>query len=202
MRRAQIFSLSTASIAFAALQMGGQSMPAPQLTESGQVEVSGHSTPFLIRHLPVSSFPQLPAAVQNILSQRGCVIPQTYEAHAPENVVAASLAQRGSADWAVLCSEHGTVSLLVFFAGGAAQPTVLTSAPETECLATHGADGVLGFDWGIDAATPAQVHEAQSGMKRRPPLLDHDALADSRIEQTTVYHYFSANEWTVVRTQE
>ena len=202
MRRAGVFLLSAASIAFAALRMGGQSAPALQLDESGHVEVSGRSTPFLIRHLPVSSFPQLPAAVQSVLSQRGCVIPQTYEAHAPENVVAASLARRGSADWAVLCSEHGMVSLLVFFAGGAAQPTVLASAPETERLSVHGADGVLGFDWGIDVASPAQVHEAQSEMKRRPPLLDHDALADSRIEQTTVYHYFSVNEWTVVRTQE
>jgi hypothetical protein len=179
-----------------------QQSPSFQFTEAGHIEVNGHSTPFLIRHLPVSSFPQLPAAVQNALNQRGCIIPQTYEAHAPENVVAASLARRGSADWAVLCSEHGMVSLLVFFAGGAAQPTVLASAPETERLAAHGADGVLGFDWGIDVASPAQVHEAQSEMKRRPPLLDHDALADSRIEQTTVYHYFSTSGWTVVQTQE
>jgi hypothetical protein len=202
MRSAQVLLLAAASIALAAVSLRGQSTSAAQLAESGHVEVNGHSTPFLIRHLPVDSFPQLPPAVQSVLSRRGCVIPQTYEAHAPENVISASLERRGSTDWAVLCSEHGTVSLLVFFANGAAEPTVLASAPETERLEAHGADGVLGFDWGIDAASPEQVHEAQAGMKNRPPLLDHDALADSRIDQATVYHYFAANAWTVVPTQD
>lgn len=173
-----------------------------QLTESGQVDVAGRLTPYLIRHLPVDSFPQLPAAVQSVLNERGCLIPQTYEAHQPENVVEASLERRGSTDWALLCSEHGTVSLLVFFGDGPAQPVVLASAPETERLQAHGESGGLGFDWGIDSASPQQVHDAQAGMKRRPPLLDHDALADSLIEQKTVYHYYSANAWTVVQTQD
>jgi len=172
------------------------------LNESGRVVVEGRSTPYLIRHLPVSSFPQLPQAVQDLLNQRGCLIPQTYQAHQPENVVQASLERRGSADWAVLCSEEGTVSLLVFFGDSQTVPRVLATAPETERLQPHGTEGVLGFDWGIDAASPEQVREAQAGMRHRPPRLDHDALADSVIDQTTVYHYFSANAWTVVPTQE
>ncbi|MEI9968849.1 MAG: hypothetical protein WDM87_09560 [Terracidiphilus sp.] len=58
-----------------------------QLVESGQIIVDGHPTPFIIRHLPVSSFPDLPPAIQQQLDRRGCLIPQTYEAHGPENVV-------------------------------------------------------------------------------------------------------------------
>ena len=58
----------------------------------------GRLTPFLIRHLPVSSFPQLPANVAGALNQRGCMIPQTYEAHGPENVVHASLERAASSD--------------------------------------------------------------------------------------------------------
>jgi hypothetical protein len=172
------------------------------LTESGQVDVDGRTASYLIRHLPVSSFPQLPAAVQNLLNQRGCLIPQTYEAHQPENVIEASLERRGSSDWAVLCSEHGTVSLLVFLAGQSGQPTVLASAPETERLQAHGTSGVLGFNWGIDAASPEQVREVQAGMRHPPGRLDHDALADSKIDQATVYHYFSGNAWTVVETRD
>ena len=127
------------------------------MVESGQIVLDGRSTPYTIRHLPVSSFPELPASVQNLLNLRGCLIPQTYEAHRPENVVQASLMSRGSSDWAVLCSENGSVSLLVFFAGSTAQPTVLASAPETEHLQPHGPNGVLGFDWGIDPAPPEPV---------------------------------------------
>lgn len=160
--------------------------------------------PYLIRHLPPSSFPQLPTSVQNELNRRGCTIPQTYEAHGPENVVQASFERKGSVDSAVLCSAHGTVSLLVFFAD-AANPAVLASAPETERLGPTGAigqAGVLGFNWAIDTATPERVHQAQAGMRRRPAMLDHDALVDLQIDQKTVYRYYSGKAWVVVDTTD
>ncbi len=184
-----------------ALLAHGQNEPDAQLNESGQIEVDGHAMPYVIRHLPVNSFPQLPAAVREELNRRGCLIPQTYEARGPENVVRASLEQKGSADWAVLCSVHGTVSLLVFFADDG-EPVVLASAPETERLQASGGNGSLGFNWAIDAATPQQVRQAQAGMRRRPPLLDHDALADSLVDQKTVYHYYSGKAWVVVETTD
>jgi hypothetical protein len=172
------------------------------LNTRGQILARGRSTAYLIRHLPVSSFPQLPAKVQSLLNQRGCLIPQTYEAHRPENVIEASLERPGSIDWAVLCSEHGTVSLLVFFEDSQSEPRLLASAEETDRLEPHGTNGVLGFDWGIDPATPAQVHEAQAGMQRPPPWIDHDALADSIVDQGTVYHYYAGKAWTVLKTQD
>src|SRR5450432_3262156 len=78
--------------------------PSSQLNETGQVEVDGLARQYVIRHLPVSSFPQLPEGVAKALVERGCLIPQTYLAHRPENVVEASLERAGSRDWAVLCS--------------------------------------------------------------------------------------------------
>lgn len=173
-----------------------------QFTEAGQISVNGHPAAYVIHHLPASSFPQLPPGVQNQLNQRGCLIPQTYEAHGPENVIEASLERRGSRDWAVLCSVRGTVSLLVFLGGNPSSPVVLATAPETERLQAHGTEDGLGFDWGIDPASPEQVRAAQMGMRHMPPKLDHDALADSIIDQKTVYHYFAGNAWTIVATQE
>lgn len=169
-----------------------------QLTESGQVVFNGRSTPYLIRHLPVSSFPDLPPAVADLLNRRNCLIPQTYQAHHPENVVRASMERTGSSDWAVLCSAQGTVSLLVFFGDHSGQPLVLASAPETERLQPHDPSGVLGFNWGIDPASPGQVREAQSGLGHRPPLLDHDALADSVVDNRTVYRFYAKSAWTVL----
>jgi len=130
------------------------------------------------------------------------MIPQTYEAHHPENVVHASLERAGSSDWAVLCSAEGTVSLLVFFSSAPSKMAVLASAPETERLQTHDPTGVLGFNWGIDPASPAQVREAQSGMKPRPLRPDHDSLADSVVEHRTVYHFYVKNAWTVLEMPE
>jgi hypothetical protein len=175
-----------------------QPLDAVQLTESGQITVAGHSTAYRIRRLPISSFPDLPDGVADLLNQRGCLIPQTYQAHRPENVIHASLERPGSSDWAVLCSAQGTVSLLVCFASNPSQLLVLASAPETQRLQAHDLTGVLGFNWGIDPASPKHIHEDQIGMEHRPPLLDHDALADSIIEVHTVYHFFSRDAWTVL----
>jgi hypothetical protein len=170
----------------------------PQLNESGRTVVAGQSTPYRIRRLPVSSFPDLPEGVADLLNQRGCLIPQTYQAHRPENVIHASLERPGSSDWAALCSVQGTVSLLVSFASAPSQLLVLASEPEMQRLQPHDLTGVLGFNWGIDPASPRHIHEDQIGMEHRPPLLDHDALADSVLDHRTVYHFYMRNAWTVL----
>ena len=175
---------------------------ADSLIEKGQTILDGHPTPYLIRHLPVNAFPQLPPAVRQTLTRLGCLIPQTYEAHQPENVVRASLERKGSSDWAVLCSVNGTVSLLVFLASSNGEPTVLATAPETSRLQAHGLIGMLGFNWGIDPASPERVHEAQLNMHHPPPRLDHDALADSVVDGKTVYHFYAHGAWTVLDTQD
>jgi hypothetical protein len=190
---------------FACALIPAQQQPnSAQLIETGQIVIAGHSTPYLIRHLPVSSFPELPSAVQDQLNRRGCLIPQTYEAHHPENVVHASLERAGSSDWAVLCSADGTVSLLVFFGSriSSAQPLVLVSAPETERLQAHDPSGVLGFNWGIDPSSPEQIHVAQFGLEHRPLRLDHDALAESIVDHGTVYHFYAKSVWTLVEMPE
>jgi len=170
--------------------------------ESGKTSVDGRTVSYLIRRLPVDSFPDLPETVAAVLSQRGCLIPQTYQAHHPENVINASLERAGSSDWAVLCSVHGKVELLVFFANSPSKPVMLASAPEMERIQRHDSSGVFGFDWGIDPASPQRVHQAQSGMQRPPPMLDHDALMDTVLNQKTVYHFYARNAWTVVETSQ
>jgi hypothetical protein len=141
-----------------------------------------------------------------LLNRRGCTIPQTYAAHHPENVVHASLERAGSSDWAVLCSAEGTVSLLIFFDEGTtesptqtdSQPVILASTPEKQRLQAHDPSGVLGFNWGIDPASPQQVHDAQISMKPRPTRVDHDALADSVVEHRTIYHFYVKSAWTLL----
>jgi len=162
----------------------------------GNTDFAGKSTPYLIRNLPVSSFPDLPPGVAHSLNAMGCLIPQTYEAHQPENVIHASLESPGSQDWAALCAAHGKVSLLIFFASRAAdKPIVLSAAAETERLQAHDASGQLGFNWGIDPASPRRIHDAQAGMTRRPPMLDHDCLADTTVDRQTVYHLYRNGAW-------
>lgn len=189
-----------AACSFVSAQVPGASA-APSV-EQGRVVVEGRFTPYLIRRLPLSSFPELPAQIAALLARRGCQIPQTYEAHRPENVIHASLERPGSSDWAVLCSAGRVVSLLVIFGSSPAEPQVLASVPETDRLQAHDASGMLGFDWGIDPASPHHIHEVQSGLEHRPPMIDHDALADSIVDRRTTYRFFVRNAWTVLDVPE
>ena len=166
------------------------------LDETGQIERGGRAVSYRIRRLPVSSFPEVPAALQLLLEARGCMIPQTFNAHRPENLIHGSLERPGSSDWALLCSARGTVSLLVYFASSPGELKVLAEAPETSRLEVRDLSGALGFAWGIDPVSPEQAHQAQGGLTPRPPRTDHDALADQLLDQTTIYRYFTGGAWT------
>jgi hypothetical protein len=170
------------------------SMPAA-VVANGQVERDGGTVAYQIRRLPVSSFPELPFTIAAELSEMGCMIPQTFEARKPENVVHASLERPGSSDWAVLCSEKGDVLLLVFLGSQSGRHMQLASSRETDRLQRRRSSDVLGFNWGIDPATPDRVHEAQIGMNPRPQRIEHDALADSAIDSKTIYHYYAGGVW-------
>ena len=172
------------------------------LVTTGQVTVDGREVPYEVRHLPPASFPDLPDAIADALTQRNCLIPQTYAAHQPENVIHGSFQRPGSDDWAMLCSRNGEVSLLVFFSSNPAHPMTVASAPETKRLQVHPSTTVLGFNWGIDAATPDTVHDAQVGLTPRPRPLDHDALADSVVDHATAYRYYSHDRWSVLATSQ
>lgn len=168
------------------------------LVTTGQISQDGRDVSYLIRHLPPSSFPDLPMAVAAALAQRGCLVPQTYEAHRPENVIRGSFERAGSTDWAVLCTTGGSVSLLVFFASKPGQPVTLASCPEISRLQPHPSAQPLGFNWGIDPATPQAIHTLQNGLAPRPPYPDHEAIADSIIDHQTIYHYFKNGAWSLV----
>jgi hypothetical protein len=167
------------------------------LVTTGDVTIHGQTRQYIVRHLPPSSFPDLPDPIADELNQRGCLIPQTYQAHQPENVVHGSFQRAGSSDWAVLCSVKGTVSLLVFF-DSSTKAAVLATSQETQRLQVHESGGVLGFNWGIGVASPQAIHDAQNGLSPRPARLDHDALSDSVIDRKTIYHYFANNAWSLL----
>jgi hypothetical protein len=176
----------------------GQSFEPERLVSSGEILWHGQMVSYRIRYLPVASFPDLPLPIAGALSDLGCLIPQTYEAHRPENVVRGSFEAAGSADWAVLCSRNRRVTLLVFFGSRPGHSEMLAQFAETGRLQAYPGSQVLGFNWGVDRATADAVHDAQSGMTPRPGLLEHDAVEDSQVDQRSIYHYFAKGLWSVV----
>jgi hypothetical protein len=184
----------TAAVA-PSLAMGqSDSAAATEQIESGRVRMaSGVEVVYRIRLLPLASFPALPPVVAEQLQQRKCMIPQTYEAKAPENVVHASLESKGSSDWAVLCSVNGATTLYVFFQSQPGSPIALRQQRDTEWLGSE-ALGVHGSGWGIARRTPSQIRQSHNGPGSRMDF-DHDGIEDAFVEKSSTTHYFQAGSW-------
>lgn len=167
--------------------------------ESGQVDSpSGKRASYRIRLLPLSSFPALPTEVAAQLSRRGCMIPQSYEAMQPENVIHGAFHAAGSSDWAALCSVEGTTTLYVFFAGQFGDPTALRSQPDTTWLGADPGQSVLGSAWGIATRTADQLRASPE--LRRLLAIDHDAIDDAQLEQAMTVRYYDGRKWLAVTT--
>jgi hypothetical protein len=161
--------------------------------EQGSIEsTSGRSLPYRFRLLPPASFPQLPAAVRRTLDERQCMIPQTFQAHTPENVVRGEFQRAGSSDWALLCSQNGSTTLLVFFAG-AAQPIEFVTHKDTDLSEVYDLTGVRGFAWSIDTAHPLEI-KAEPRNRQSGPF-DHDGIADAYLGHSAAIHYFRDGKW-------
>ena len=157
------------------------------------ISADGKPVAYRIRLLPVSSFPDLPAAVATELSRRGCMIPQSFEAKQPENVIHGAFRAAGSSDWAALCSSQETTTLYVFFVGQRESPIALRSQADSAWLGAEPGSSVLGSAWGIAARSAADLRSTPG--LRRGLAVDHDAIDDARLERSVVIHYFEAGRW-------
>lgn len=177
-------------LAVAAASAQVSAPPRSEQVETGFAIIDGHAhVPYRIRLLPVSSFPQLPSGVAQKLDGMGCMIPQTYAAHEPENVISGSFEKKGSSDWAVLCSLHGVSTLYVFFQSNPALPIALRHQPDTLWL---------GKEWGEDYGSAWGIAVRPANMMRRSDQADHDGIEDDFLDQSSVVHYFREGHWTTL----
>jgi hypothetical protein len=163
-------------------------------TETGHRSLpNGTEISYRVRLLPPASFPSLPLAVLRQLSTRRCLIPQTYEAHQPENVIHGAFRAGNSDDWAVLCSFNGTTTLYVFFGDQPESPATLRSQPDNEWLGASYAGATYGSAWGIT------VRHSESIPAGKPfGSVDHDGIEDARIEKSSQVHYYRDGKWLTV----
>lgn len=167
--------------------------------ESGRLQsADGETLSYRIRLLPLASFPDLPPAVVTELSRRHCMIPQSFEAEQPENVIRGAFRAAATSDWAALCSAAGTTTLYVFFAGEFDTPIALRSQRDTAWLAAEPGSSVSGSAWGIAVRPAAELH-AVSRLHHPVVLsqlvIDHDAIDDARLERSLTIHYYQAGKW-------
>ena len=162
--------------------------------EQGQLQSDGGDTlAYRIRLLPVTSFPDLPSAIAAQLRSRRCLIPQSFEAQAPENVIQGAFRAKGSSDWAVLCSAAGTTTLYVFFAGQFDAPVALRSQPDTAWLGADPGSSTFGSAWGISARGAADLRASRQ--LHGAADFDHDGIEDARLEHAATVRYCQDGHW-------
>jgi hypothetical protein len=165
----------------------------PQNPVQGELKHGPPMCHYNIRLLPLSSFPQLPSVVVQQLEERGCMIPQTYEAHSPENVIHGSFQKPGSSDWAALCSVRGVTTLYVFFQSDFANPVPLR----------HQSDSTwLGVEWSLDYGSAWGIATQPARLMRPTDNADHDGIQDAFVEQSSVVHYFNNDRWTMIDSNQ
>jgi hypothetical protein len=174
--------------------------PAPpdlaEQIEAGRTRLPGGAeVVYRIRLLPVASFPSLPAGIAGQLREKDCMVPQTYAAREPENVIRGAFEKRGSDDWAVLCSMNGTTSLYVFFQSQPDQPIMLRRQRDAEWLGAE-VVGQYGSAWGISTRNPSQIRSSNPG--RHAETIDHAGIEDAFVEHSASIHYFRDGGWVTL----
>jgi hypothetical protein len=167
--------------------------------ESGELHAGdSNAIAYRIRLLPLASFPDLPAPVAAELSRRQCMIPQSFEAKQPENVIHGAFRSPSSSDWAALCSAAGSTTLFVFFAGEFDSPVSLRSQPDSAWLGREPGSSVFGSSWGIAVRSLSEIRS--SPQLRHAAPVDHDAIDDARLERSATIHYYNAGRWLILHS--
>jgi hypothetical protein len=170
--------------------------------QEGEQVLHGHigDQSYAFRMLPPASFTEVPAAIRSDLQKRHCLIPQTYEARTPENVIHGAFREKGSSDWAALCSQNGTSTLLIYWDGSATKPAETAAQLDTDTADPHNETNLLGYARGIDPATPKSINEILANKPYGP--FDHDGIRDAHIERSSVIHYFKNGTWMTLAGTE
>ncbi|HEX3436433.1 MAG TPA: hypothetical protein VHT24_06660 [Pseudacidobacterium sp.] len=189
MMRYIVFALAV----FAVCTRAQTTMRDTEQTETGQIQTAQGMRGYKIRLLPVASFPNLPQNIAAQLSLLHCMIPQTFEAHRPENVIHGAFERRGSSDWAALCSHDGSIDLLAFFQSSPEKPFTLVTHRATERMGAETPSSMMGSAWGI-STIPLEGLMHTPGIHEHGPF-DHDGIEDDYVERSSTVRYYRNGSW-------
>ena len=158
----------------------------------------------MVVRLPPSAFPKLPPAVRAVLQRRGCTIPQSFQATAPENVVRGEFLKRGQQDWAVLCSCELVSRVLIIRGDTGAVVDSLAEEPDVGRLQVVAASQV-GYSRVIATAPAKQVrvYLSQDGapaIARGGTL--HDGIFDVFLEKGAEVFYSDNGTWVTIAASD
>jgi len=151
--------------------------PPPPTQPDTTIRQRFDSAAHAVRSLPVSAFPELPAAFVRELMQVGCTIPQSGLAPRPYNVIHGTFAAAHQLDFAVICL-RGDQTVIKFWWGGPARcPSEL--APGKNLNFMEGDGDKIVFARSISTTDSYNVFTTDTSSTPRVVRLEHDAIVDT-----------------------
>jgi hypothetical protein len=195
-----LFSLFSAMMGGAGVCFGQQaSQAAAQKSKpAARAVVSKESA---IRRAQPAGVKELPAEFVEKLSVRGCTIPQFDSGEGaegvgaePNNVIHGEFTRRGQDDWAVLCSNGKTSTIVIFWGKATACPASLARLDDAHYLKA-GKDKKLHYSRSIRALGESGLDERAGLTGLRP--LKHEGIDDRFVGKSSAFFFCDAGKWRI-----
>lgn len=154
-----------------------------------------------IRRVQPADVPALPAEFLEKLNARGCTIPQFDSAEGAEgiaaetnNVIHGEFTRRGQEDWAVLCSNGRTSTIVIFWEKPTACPGSLARLDDAHYLKA-GKDKKVHYSRSIRALGENELDE-RAGVAGLKPM-SHQGIDDRFVEKSSAFFYCVEGKWKI-----
>jgi hypothetical protein len=149
--------------------------------------------------------PSLPHEFVEKLNTRGCTIPQfdyagntsptaTEAATQPNNVIEGEFAKKGQKDWAVLCSNGKTSTIVIFWAKPTSCPASLARLDDAHYL-KPAKDKKLHYSRSIRPLGETDLGQRPGLSTLRP--LQHQGIDDRFVGKSSAFFYCDAGKWRI-----
>jgi len=192
---ALIFVISIASPACVAGGQTAQATKASKAVGSKKIENVQRLQPSDV----AARAPGLPPEFVEKLNTRGCTIPQfdsggSTEAAAamPTNVIEGEFAKRGQKDWAVLCSNGKTSTIVIFWSKPTSCSSQLARLDDPHFMQL-GADKKMHFSRALTASDPSR----DASQHRGPKQMTHQGIYDAFVGKSSSLFYCNEGKWRI-----
>lgn len=144
-------------------------------------------------------YPGLPELIAADLSARECTIPQAYFVSEIHNAISGEFTRPGQTDWAVMCVQNETVTILLYPNGEPVGPITVYGPQKDQIVSVSGREreGLhTGYNEAINAVDEDYImshYRAYGGSV--PPPIDHQGINVACCEQSSQVLYWYENKW-------
>jgi hypothetical protein len=168
------------------------------LTRAAQKTSATSKASEKIRRILPEDIPGLPPEFVEKLKERNCSVPQFEGVGAtpaePNNVIHGEFAKAGQQDWAVLCSNGQTSTIVIFWGNVAPCPASLARLDDAHYLKPAGGKTVH-YSRAIRALGEDEIGE-RAGMKTLRPL-KHQGIDDRFVGKSSAFFYCNEGKWRI-----